>query len=196
MHPSLLRTAVALAVLPALAALVGCRAGPASAPADARPPDFALGLTVFPTGSATGIGADTATGHSSRGERYLLEPDGVLRAAFGGGVSPRMHPPRVRRLSLAEYDELHRIALDSGLLGLASSPDPGGPEPSPDAFRPPVGASVALVQVAANGDARSIAIDLGEPGPRAAALRPVLDWWRERTWRAGSLDQSRSGSGD
>lgn len=190
MHPPPFRVAVALAVLPALAALVGCRAGPASVPADSRPPDFALGLTVFPTD------AQTATGHRSAGERYLVEPDGVLRAAFGGGVSPRMHPPRVRRLSLAEYDELYRLALDSGLL----APDPGGgarggTPPGPDTFRPAPLAPVALLYTAAEGVRRTRAFDLGEPGPRREALRPVLEWWRERTWRTRVGGQGPPGSG-
>lgn len=99
-----------------------CRSGP-TAPAggaipigETRPPaDFALAVTV--------MGEEGTTGWVLEPARFVIEPDGVLRAATGAGVGPTVYPPRTRRLTDLQVREIHNIVtrqgLDRGLGGKA-----------------------------------------------------------------------------
>lgn len=104
----------------AIALVSACRSGPAL-PAggaiptgDTRPPrDLALAVTVMGVGGVRGAVLESA--------RFMLEPDGVLRAATGEGVRPGVYPPRTRRLTQTQVNDLYarlvRTGLDRGVGG-------------------------------------------------------------------------------
>ncbi|MEM0982442.1 MAG: hypothetical protein AAGI17_00675 [Planctomycetota bacterium] len=139
------------------AVLAGCQTTPQ--PPAQRPPDFAIGATVFP-------------GPGSEGERYLVEPDGMLRAEFGGGVRPTDHPPRVRQLAAGEFNDLYTLALTTGLLDST----PSGRVNSPETFQP--FENSVLVYYAYDGLRRYV-----EVTPEDERFGPLLERWRGWTWR-------------
>lgn len=73
-----------------------------------RPSDFTLGLVVY---GQPGTSPDPAL----RSARYIVEPDGVLRASFGDGSRALTHPPRTRRLSAEQLDDLWLRVRGMGL---------------------------------------------------------------------------------
>lgn len=164
------------AIGPALAlaasALAGCSAT-RTAPAE-RPADFALALTVYPS-------------DDSPGERYVVEPDGVLRAAIGRGVTGHGHPPGVRWLSPWEFDALYQTTLDAGLLDLAPPTRVSGP----DAYEPDGAGDAALVYTAWEGWRRWQEADLqpeaqGELAAAADRVAPLRDRLRALTWQGST----------
>lgn len=114
-NPSHVRL-LAVAVLACL--LAGCGGGPAviAEPVlpDDPPDDFALAVTVFaPEVTPEAI---SALPRSVRPARYVIEPDGVLRAAVGPGADSDVFPARTRRLSDRQRAQLWRLVRDQGLL--------------------------------------------------------------------------------
>ncbi|MHA7814747.1 MAG: hypothetical protein ACX94C_15300 [Phycisphaerales bacterium] len=71
--------------------------GPAELP-ERRPSDFTLGVVVFGD-----PGADSV---EMRSARYIVEPDGALRASFGEGSDGNTYPPMTRRLEGSILDAL------------------------------------------------------------------------------------------
>ena len=149
-----LRRAITLALLLPLGALapLGCSSsGKATSaaeasPADAYPVDFALSVTVMTRGRETDdTGRDLSFGRdlADRPGRYIVEPDGLLRAATGAGATTRVYPPRTKYLTDRQMADLWRKVewmrpdLDRGDPGeyVTARPD----------------ASTAIIHLAANG---------------------------------------------
>ncbi len=111
-----------IAVLFAFSFVPACRSssGPPSGRAipsgETRPPeDFALAVTV--------MGEEGTTNWLLQPARFVVEPDGVLRAATGAGVGPSVYPPRTRRLTQAQMNDLYAVVVRSGLdRGLGGEP--------------------------------------------------------------------------
>ena len=83
---------------------------------DPRPPaDFALAVTV--------MGEEVTTGWVLEPARFVIEPDGVLRAATGAGVGPSVYPPRTRRLTDAQVSDVYSVVTRQGLdRGIGGKP--------------------------------------------------------------------------
>ncbi|RMH26729.1 MAG: hypothetical protein D6692_08705 [Planctomycetota bacterium] len=123
-----------------------------------RPSDFTLGLTVF--------GPVTETARPGQHPaRYLLEPDGWLRAAVGPGANQTVHPTLTRWLDAPARDALWAMARGAGLGG-----DGVTQIDSPERFDPPAGRRVYLIELTAGGRRYSAAVSEGDPaaGPLAA----------------------------
>lgn len=175
-------------VLAPLSLLTAC-AGSLSIPAQ-RPPDYAMVLTIYPissptpspttspatspasdpafdTGFETGSGAGRGTvpvpgaGDAPfRAARYAIEPDGLLRAQVGAGVTEPDYPPIARRL---EPSQLETLYAHTRLLDLDHPESFAVPVPGPQVYKPPAGKPVALVEIASLGIARAFEIDTTDP---------------------------------
>lgn len=111
-----------------------CRSGPVShspgpiPTGDTRPPqDLALAVTV--------MGEEGVRGVVLESSRFVIEPDGVLRAATGEGVRPGVYPPRTRRLTTAQVNDLYAQVVRSGLdRGVGGQPARRGTAPETGAW--------------------------------------------------------------
>lgn len=97
-----IRTCVlTLLVLTPMAVLASCAAtaerGSIELP-EHRPSDFTLGIVVFGDPDADAI--------EQRSARYIVEPDGTLRASFGEGSDGLTYPPFTRLLDGATLDSI------------------------------------------------------------------------------------------
>ncbi|MBX3317712.1 MAG: hypothetical protein KF902_12720 [Phycisphaeraceae bacterium] len=75
------------------------------------PTDFALSVTVMTPGRETDErGRDLTFGKdlAERPARYIVEPDGLLRAAVGAGATTRVYPPRTKYLTDLQMADLWR----------------------------------------------------------------------------------------
>ena len=63
-----------------------------------RPSDFTLGVVVFGDPDADSI--------EMRSARYIIEPDGTLRASFGEGSDGLTYPPITRRVDGSTLDAI------------------------------------------------------------------------------------------
>ena len=157
-------------VLAPLSLLTAC-AGSLSIPAQ-RPPDYAMVLTIYPISSPTTSPAtspasdpafDTGSGAGDapfRAARYAIEPDGLLRAQVGAGVTEPDYPPIARRL---EPSQLETLYAHTRLLDLDHPESFAVPVPGPQVYKPPAGKPVALVEIASLGIARAFEIDTTDP---------------------------------
>lgn len=119
---------------------------------ETRPPqDLALAVTVIGRGKGELASLEPAW--------FVIEPDGVLRAATGEGVGPGVYPPRTRRLTEAQVREVYAMVVRSGLDGGV-----GGRTYRPGLL--PQEGHWILIEVAAH-ERRQIA--LYEPGASAGA---------------------------
>lgn len=127
----LLNTALpALLIVLSVPACAGNSGQPDSSPGWALeenpvPADFAVAVTVLP-------------GSESDGEhppvRYVVQPDSILRAAVGAGVSLDVLPRRTRRLTRAQMSAIYSHAVREGLdRGLGGEPLTRGVTPRPAA---------------------------------------------------------------
>jgi hypothetical protein len=134
------RAAVLAFCLLAPLALGGClsrRAEPPPAQAaipEDRPADFTLAVTVYSPVSAKIAGA---LPRALRPARYVVEPDGTLRAAptTPAPAARAAFPPRARTLTPRQMDQIWRLLRDTALLeptNPARVEDPGAVELSPD----------------------------------------------------------------
>jgi len=175
MHTTRSNPAFLLALLGLLLSLglSGCGGPPRAG--QAQPSAFDLSITV--------IHDDPAEPDPlHRPARYVLETDGWLRAGTGPGATRETLPPRVRRLSHDQRQELWDLTRASGLLDtdcpvrIAS-----GDGPIPDRARP-------LLLITARTDrgrfAGAVALEsvLGEP------YEPMLARLREWAWIADPGD--------
>ncbi|GJM18248.1 MAG: hypothetical protein DHS20C14_04610 [Phycisphaeraceae bacterium] len=137
-------------------------------PAD-PPGDFGLAVAFVP-------GARVGTPASDRASaaRYILEPDGSLRAATGGGASPQLLPPIVRRVDAPTRAGLWRRALATGV----HDPDPEVRVSAPDLYDS-LGKPVVLVTIAWGDGRSSAAFDTADPQARA-----LLDELARLAWVA------------
>lgn len=99
------------ATLAIVLSVAGCAQPPRPSQAW-RPGDFALAMTVYEIPDPDG-GPPRVVG-----QRYLVEPDAVLRAGFGPAAGDHGLPPVVRRLSREQLDELYATARAAGVLDL------------------------------------------------------------------------------
>jgi hypothetical protein len=175
-----------LAAFATLLALAGCASAPrdddarTSAPAS-RPADFTLAVSVMnPAALAPPRVRASRAGPSAtpparpapeiRPARYIIEPDGFLRAALGPGASDRTFPPPTRRLTPEQLDALWSLVAASDWLNaepseqLADLSDPSDP-PAP-------GFSIALL---ADRRRAHLARPLSDRSARAVAAR-LADW--------------------
>lgn len=168
---------LAATALAGVLALSGC-AGQAPHRAELVAPDFTIDAVVtLPEGAPR----DGSQPRSRRPARYLLQPGGELRAAFGAGVGGDTIPPLARRLTPAEIEDLWSLAEDAGLLE-------GTPEgriawgSTWDA--PPTGAA-AVVSVSARGRrvhvGRSLGTGMGG-GLGSPATERLIDRLAELAW--------------
>lgn len=133
----------------------GCRSMPEAASAG-PPADFTLALTVFDDDAEI-----------FRSARYIVEPDGVLRAGFGSGASTAAYPPWIRRLSSRQIQELWTIA------GPIRADESGRSLPTDETFEPGDDPTV-VVAIRQNGRWRYAAHALAETDAPNATIR-LLD---------------------
>lgn len=161
--------ALTLLLLPALPPLGGCASAPELVLRGDRPGDFTLGLVVY---------HDQAWDDAAqRPARYIVEPDGTLRASVGDGSAPLTHPPITRRLGQAQLDALWATARS-----LAPTPqqDKASDElvRSPETYAPPRGAGY-LVEVRSRDSQGAWALAPSDENARAlAAQLAELAWVR------------------
>jgi hypothetical protein len=70
------------------------------------PSDFAIAATLF---------VDTKGPADLEPIRFVIQPDGVLRAARGAGVSLEILPPRTRDLTQNQLSQIYNLAVREGL---------------------------------------------------------------------------------
>jgi len=155
------------------AGVAACRASPEVSVEglDEPPRDFVLGVTVV---SPNVSDPDRAR----RPARYIVEADGVLRASVGPGSSAETFPPRTRRLTPRQQDQLWRAVRETGLLAPDHPARVGNPSVVPPNPRRPG----AIVYVAAGGDRRYWLVALDEDTPDAAGVRLLIDRLASLAW--------------
>ncbi len=140
------------------------------------PEDFTLSITVVVPGID-----EAALASLSRAEkpaRYIVEPDGILRAAVGPGATPRVFPGQTRRLSDAQLNRLWRLVRETGLLESGSITRISNTE----TFFPPPGRATALISITADGRVRAFAVRLPVGDPPSAATTQLIDEVAELAW--------------
>jgi hypothetical protein len=155
-RPHALRPSLGLALRLVAAAccltLAACAGPHAGGLPDRRPPDFALGLTVYtPEGPVRRPG--------QRAARYIVDADGWLRAAVGPGAESDLYPMLARRLTAPQRDELWSLIRAAGFASVSEPLRIAGPEN----FDPPSGRRVYLVELTAARDRSGVAMPEGEP---------------------------------
>lgn len=158
----------------------GCAADgePEPAPAvafDAQPADFSIAVTVLaPRGAAAG-----ALPRARRGARYIVEPDGVLRAAVGPGADDEMFPPQTRRLTARDVRRLWALTQDAGVL----APDHPGRAAARDEVFVPVDRSVAYIEYTAGGRRDCVRINLDRADESAIGAEELVDELARLAWQ-------------
>jgi len=141
-----------------------------------RPSDLALGVTVF-SSSIPGAAAGSVE-RWRRPARYIVEPDGMLRAALGPGARTDTYPPATRRLDPAQMDLLWRLLVETGLT------DPEHPDliDSATAYTPSGTGPEALIAMSASGGYQAVSIELATTTREAASARRLVDQLAEMAW--------------
>lgn len=177
--PIILAVAVALATT-----LSGC-AGSAARLSDVAnlperaPEDFGLSITVMGPVRAGGESAYAGIGAKLRPGRYVIEPDRSLRAALGPAADDSAYPPRTRRLSAQEMDEVWALVRSSGVLS-ADHEASASRAPTLDMAS---GRTVYVVTTRALGGRRMVVVDVEpEPAPSAASVQPLVERVANLAW--------------
>jgi hypothetical protein len=136
-----------------------------------RPADFTLAVTVHsPAGARQG-----ALPRSLKAGRYVVEPDGSLRAALGERAAA--YPGLTRQLTPEQTDQVWRLVRESGLL------DPANPARVDDpAGVSPAERGMAVIYVSFEGSRRTLRVPLDRLGPNALAAERVVDRLAELGW--------------
>lgn len=140
------------------------------------PADFTLGVTVLsPAVTAEEI---DAAARAERPARYIVEPDGVLRAAIGAGASPRVYPGETRRLTAEQVERVWRLVAASGIL------EPGSLTriESTETFYPGRERATALVYVRQGGEASHHAVRLPLGDVESDGVAQLIDEVAELAW--------------
>jgi len=179
-------TAAALLIPAAWVALAlspGCSSTPAARPEpepvvlpDLAPADFALGITVL-SPAADPVRID-ATPRPQRPARYIIEPDGVLRAAIGPGATPRVYPGRTRQLDTAQMQRLWRLASNTGLL----DGDTLTRIDNTETFFPSRERTTALIHIRHEGQSRHFAVRLPVGDAESPAVLQLIDQVAQLAW--------------
>lgn len=167
--------------------LLGGCAGTPGPPLE-RPADFTLAVTVFsprpeydPITGRPRVDPDDPVTDTlwDRDARFVLEPDGLLRAEFGSAARLMGFPPIARRLRPEEFDALYAFARQRGLL----EPEPRGRIPTATTFRPTGDRPEAVLEVALDGRRRALARTVGPGGDRAAG--GLVEELSQMVWMGG-----------
>ncbi len=156
----------------------GCRSNtppPApvvAAPPDERPDDFVLAATVF---SPKGMEGKKLP-RSLRAARYIVEADGVLRAAQGPGADVTTFPGQTRRLTAREFDALWRMVRESGLLASAWRVD------DPEQLTRAMDRTTVMMYMGYEGKRVTVRVLLDRSGPEAVAAERLVDRLAEWAW--------------
>jgi hypothetical protein len=136
-----------------------------------RPPDFTLAMTVYaPAGTRPG-----QLPRSLKPARYIVEPDGALRADARTKSVP--YPPMSRRLAPEQMDQLWRMLRESALL------DPANPARVDDpAGVAPADRSLATVYISYFSTRRTLRIPLDRSSETALAGERLADRLAEWAW--------------
>ncbi len=147
---------VVLSSIALMVVLGGCDAPPALTQPPADPPgSFGVAVAVLP-------GAGRGAHQSAEAARYILEPDGSLRAATGA-TDAREFPRIVRRLDAHARARVYRLTLATG----AHDPAPDRRVAAPELYDPQMPTTVVTVGW---GEGRSAAsFEPDDPDARALA---------------------------
>ena len=186
-------TPVLAAVAATVAALLttGC-AAPGRIDAQTPPDDFVLGVTVYAQPSESPIAGrvDPSLPRGLQPGRYVIEADGVLRAATGPAADPSVFPPRTRQLSAAQMDEVWRLTRDAGVFAAASlASEPSDQSASlsvavgsPVLYEPPPEHVTALIEAFAAGERGTRAFILDGDSPSAHGAGALTDYLADLAW--------------
>jgi hypothetical protein len=167
----------------ALGILASCSSSPKTPspePADLpeqTPGDFALSVTVYSPASEPG--QIDALPRSLRPARYIVEADGLLRAAIGPGATSTTFPPGSRRLEQRQIDRLWVLIRRSPFL------DKGFPGriPSEDTYRPRRDRTTAVVGVTWLNRQGSFRVVLDRSDNDALLAERLADELSELAWQ-------------
>lgn len=171
------------AVVAAVGVLVGCSSTPRPIPEpepivlpDAAPEDFALSVTVI--APASNDDPVDEMPRPQRPARYIIEPDGVLRAAIGPGATPRVFPRRTRLLDAAQVRRLWRLVGETGLYEATTLTGIDNTE----TFFPQRSRPTALVYIRQQGVGSHFAVRLPVGDTESAAVGQLIDELAELAW--------------
>jgi len=155
----------------AFAVFQGCASAPTAT--DGPPPDFAVSVTVADRSRAA---AAAERPRALRAARYIVEPDGLLRASVGPGSVTSTFPPPMRHLSAIQVAELWALVNQAGYLQQDRSTQSADAETMPTAVTRPT----AMIYVAGNKDRRSLVVSL--ESAQEAATRSLVNRLAELAW--------------
>jgi hypothetical protein len=162
------------------AALLGCSSNSPPPPPvepplpDDRPDDFVLAATIF----SPNVAHEARLPRSLRPARYIVEPDGSLRAAIGPGADATTYPGRTRQLTPAQFDSLWRNVRQSGLL----DPDNPSREDDPEVLTRSTDRTTALVYVGFEGRRITLRILMDRTSPGSVEAEKLIDRLAEWAW--------------
>lgn len=172
-----------LTMMVLLAALAACSSTPRPLPEpepvvlpDRAPDDFALAITII--GPATNETPIDERPRPQRPARYVLEPDGVLRAAIGPGATPRVYPRQTRQLDAAQMQRLWRLVEQTGLYATTTLTRIDNTE----TFFPQRSRPTALVYVRQQGEGAHFAVRLPVGDAESAATLQLVDELAALAW--------------
>lgn len=174
-----------LAALAVLAAglLGACSSSPVVKPRPEPPPlpehapeDFTLAITVM--GPAATPEEVNAAPRPERPARYIIEPDGILRAAIGPGATPRVFPGETRQLDNAQLERLWRLTTNTGLLDTDTLTRVDNTE----TFFPSRDRATAILYIKQAGHTASYAVRLPIGDAESPAVTQLIDEVAAMAW--------------
>lgn len=182
-NPPRRRSLMPAALAALLLSLPGCSSTPRPLPEpepvvlpDTTPEDFALSITVVGPSSAETDIDDRP--RAERPARYLVEPDGVLRAAIGPGATPRVYPRQTRQLTEAQVQRLWRLVGETGLL----EPNTLTRIDNTEIFFPQRSRPTALVYIRQQGTGSHFAVRLPVGDAESAMVAQLVDQLADMAW--------------
>ncbi len=143
---------------------------------ESAPDDFALSVTIL--GPETEPAEIDAAPRTQRPARYIIEPDGILRAAIGPGATPRVYPGQTRQLSPAQVQRVWRLTANTGLLDGDSLTRIDNTE----IFFPGRERTTALVYVRQGGVGSHFAVRLPVGDAESPGVAQLVDQLAELAW--------------
>jgi hypothetical protein len=134
------------------------------------PRNFTLGVTV--------VGEGDPSDPAFRPARYIVEADGLLRAAVGPGASPSTFPPVTRRLDDSQLTTLWAMVETAGIL---KDPDPARIG-NPELVEPRRGQTVIVVAARADRLSRASAFELVPADEEVGRVLPLVRQLAEYAW--------------
>ncbi len=163
------------------ACLLALPPGCGSVPVDGigPPPDFAISVTVSDRPKAT---ASPNRPRALRPARYIVEPDGLLRASIGPGSLTSTFPPPMRHLSTSQVADLWALVDKAGYL----QQDPSSQSADAETTTATVARPTALVYVAGANQRRTFQVPL--ESPPGVPTRALVDRLAELAWITEASD--------